>query len=61
MLRGALLRLSRSSKIKNLVTRAPVTSRVVERFIAGGTSEEAVAVIRRLAGSRAAGYHRLPG
>ena len=51
MLRGALLRLSRSSKIKNLVTRAPVTSRVVERFIAGETSEEAVAVIRRLAGS----------
>jgi len=51
MLRGALLRLSRSSKIKNVVTRAPVTSRVVERFIAGETSEQAVAVTRRLAGS----------
>jgi proline dehydrogenase len=51
MLRGALLRLSRSSKIKNVVTRAPVTSRVVERFIAGDTSEQAVAVTRRLAGS----------
>jgi len=51
MLRGALLRLSRSHKIKDLVTRAPVTSRVVERFIAGETSDRAVAVTRRLIGS----------
>jgi proline dehydrogenase len=48
MLRGALLRLSRSHKIKNLVTTAPVTSAVVERFIAGETSDDAVAVTRRL-------------
>jgi proline dehydrogenase len=48
MLRGALLRLSRSDKIKNLVTAAPVTSGVVERFIAGETSDDAVAVARRL-------------
>jgi proline dehydrogenase len=48
MLRGALLRLSRSHKIKNLVTTAPVTSGVVERFIAGETSDDAVAVTRRL-------------
>ena len=51
MLRGALLRLSRSHKIKDLVTTAPVTSRVVERFIAGETSDRAVAVTRRLIGS----------
>jgi proline dehydrogenase len=48
MLRGALLRLSRSHKIKNVVTTAPVTSAVVGRFIAGETSEDAVAVTRRL-------------
>jgi proline dehydrogenase len=51
MLRGALLRLSRSDKIKNLVTTAPVTSGVVERFIAGETSNDAVAVTRRLVGA----------
>jgi proline dehydrogenase len=50
MLRGPLLRLSRSHKIKNLVTTAPVSSGVVERFIAGETSDDAVAVTRRLVG-----------
>jgi proline dehydrogenase len=48
MLRGALLRVSRSHKIKNLVTTAPLTGGVVERFIAGETSHDAVAVTRRL-------------
>src|SRR3954471_2191228 len=48
MLRSALLRLSRSSTIKHAVTTAPVTSGVVERFIAGETSDDAVAVTRRL-------------
>jgi proline dehydrogenase len=51
MLRGALLRLSRSHKIKNFVTTAPVTSRVVERFIAGESSADAVSVTRRLVGA----------
>ncbi len=51
MLRGALLRVSRSHKIKNLVTTAPVTGGVVERFIAGETSQDAVAVTRRLVGA----------
>ena len=51
MLRGALLRVSRSHKIKNLVTTAPVTGGVIERFIAGETSQDAVAVIRRLVGA----------
>ena len=51
MLRGALLRVSRSDKIKNLVTTAPVTGGVVERFIAGETSQDVVAVTRRLVGA----------
>jgi proline dehydrogenase len=51
MLRRALLRVSRSQKIKNVVTTAPVTAGVVERFIAGETSDEAVAVTRRLVGA----------
>ncbi len=51
MLRSALLRISRSEKIKNLVTTAPVTSGVVDRFIAGETSAEVVTVTRRLIGA----------
>jgi proline dehydrogenase len=51
MLRRALLRVSRSAKIKNLVTTAPVTAGVVERFIAGETSDEVVTVTRRLVGA----------
>ena len=52
MLRSALLRISRSEKIKNLVTTAPVTAGVVERFIAGETSDEVVTVTRRLINAR---------
>jgi proline dehydrogenase len=48
MLRSALLRISRSEKIKNLVITAPVTAGVVERFIAGETSDEVVTVTRYL-------------
>jgi proline dehydrogenase len=48
MLRGALLRVSRSDKIKHLITTAPVTSGVVQRFVAGETPNAAVAVTRRL-------------
>jgi proline dehydrogenase len=51
MLRGPLLRLSRNHKIKNLVTKSPWSSGVVERFIAGETSGDAVAVTRRLVGT----------
>ncbi len=51
MLRRALLQASRSHKIKNLVTTAPVTHGVVERFIAGETSNEVVPVTRRLVGA----------
>jgi proline dehydrogenase len=48
MLRRALLRVSRSEKIKNLMTAAPMTAGVVERFIAGETSDHVVTVSRRL-------------
>jgi proline dehydrogenase len=51
MLRRALLGVSRSRKIKNLVTTAPITAGVVERFIAGETSDEVLAVTRRLVGA----------
>jgi proline dehydrogenase len=50
MLRRVLLQISRSHKIKSLVTTVPVTADVVERFIAGETSNEVVAVTRRLVG-----------
>ena len=57
MLRSALLRISRSEKIKKLVTTAPVTAGVVERFIAGETSDEVVTVTRRLIGAGLLGQH----
>jgi len=37
--------------VKNLVTRAPVTSAVVDRFVAGETTDNVIAVTRQLAGS----------
>jgi proline dehydrogenase len=51
MLRRALLGMSRSEQIKNLLTRAPVTAGVVDRFVAGETIDEVVAVTRKLTGA----------
>jgi proline dehydrogenase len=51
MLDRALLRVSRSQGIKKLVTRAPVTSDVVSRFVAGEDADDAVAAARRLSTS----------
>jgi proline dehydrogenase len=48
VLRRALLGLSRNQSAQTLVTRAPVTSGVVERFVAGETIDEAVAAARKL-------------
>jgi proline dehydrogenase len=48
VLRRALLGMSRSEQIKNLVTRAPVTGHVVDRFIPGETIEEVVIATRTL-------------
>lgn len=49
MLRRALLGVSRSTGIKDLVTKLPVTSDVVSRFVAGETAQSAVDASRRLA------------
>jgi proline dehydrogenase len=51
MLRRALLGAARSDKIKNVVTRAPITAEVVERFVAGETTDDAVAAARQLSGA----------
>lgn len=49
MLRRALLGVSRSTGIKDLVIKLPVTSDVVSRFVAGETTESAVDATRGLA------------
>ncbi len=51
MLRNALLGMSRSTGIKHAVTRAPITRGVVERFVAGDSTADAVAATRKLAAS----------
>ncbi len=48
MLRQALLGVSRSSSIKTLTVRAPVTRQVVSRFVAGEEVEHAIDATRRL-------------
>ncbi len=48
MLRSVLLGASRSARLKDTLTRAPVTQGVVERFVAGDTTADAVAATRRL-------------
>ena len=48
MLRRALLGLSRNQRAKTLLTRAPVTAEVVDRFVAGETTDEVVTATRRL-------------
>ena len=50
VLREALLRVSRSVAIKRAVTTAPVTKNVVARYVAGETTDDVVAVTRRLVG-----------
>jgi len=51
MLRSALLGLSRSNRIKQVVTSAPLTRDVVARFAAGETVEDALRATRELVGS----------
>ncbi len=48
MLRQALLGVSRSSSIKALTVRAPLTRSVVERFVAGEQIDQAVAATQKL-------------
>ena len=49
VLREALLKVSRSGTIKSAITRAPVTRRVVDRYVAGETTEDALRVTRSVA------------
>jgi proline dehydrogenase len=48
VLREALLRMSRSSQIRRLVTAAPVTRGVVDRFVAGESAADVTEVTARL-------------
>jgi proline dehydrogenase len=48
LLRDALLTMSQSARLKDLVTRLPVSSGLVSRFVAGEDTEDAVRVSRTL-------------
>jgi proline dehydrogenase len=48
VLRRSLLRLSRSDRLKKLVSTMPVSSGIVSRFVAGETVEDAVQSTRTL-------------
>jgi proline dehydrogenase len=45
----SLLMASRSARLRRLVTNAPVSRRLVDRFVAGATPEDALAATRNLA------------
>jgi proline dehydrogenase len=48
VLRQPLLLLSRSDKVKNLVTAMPVSSGIVHRYVAGESTDDVVEATRRL-------------
>src|SRR3954470_19554660 len=50
VLRDSLLTLSRSERVKNLITHLPVSRGVVDRYIPGDTTDDAVAVVSELVG-----------
>ncbi len=50
MLRRALLAVSASDRIRQLITAAPVTRDIVARFVAGDDADDALAVTARLLG-----------
>ena len=60
LLRRPILALSANNKVKDTIVRAPVTRHVVQRFVAGETSEEAAAAVLALRDRRAAGHHGPP-
>jgi proline dehydrogenase len=49
LLRRSLLALSRSSRVKDLVSTMPVSSGIVARYVPGEDTESAIAATRRLA------------
>ena len=48
MLRRALLAVSASDRIRQVITAAPIARDIVARFVAGNTADDALAVARRL-------------
>ena len=48
LLRRPILALSANNKVRDTIVRAPVTRHVVQRFVAGETSEEAAAAVLAL-------------
>lgn len=48
MLREPLLLLSRSGRVKELVTSLPVTDRIVDRFVSGETMPDAIEAVEEL-------------
>ncbi len=50
-MRRALLAAARSDKIKKVVTSAPITADVVDRFVAGEQTDDAVTATQRLTGA----------
>jgi len=48
LLRQPILLLSRSSKVRDVLVRAPLTRSVVQRFVAGTTAREALTTVREL-------------
>ena len=51
MLRSLLLASSRSPLMRKAVSELPATRRVVDRFVAGETTADAITVVRRLTGA----------
>ena len=51
MLRQPLLLLSRSGRVKDLVTSMPVSSGIVSSYVPGDTTDEAVDVVEQIVGS----------
>lgn len=50
MLREPILAASRSSRVKEMITKTPVTRAVVKRFVAGESDQDAVETVTRLKG-----------
>lgn len=49
VIREALLKVSRSGALKSTITRAPLTRGVVDRYVAGETTDDALRIARTLA------------
>lgn len=49
VVREALLKLSRSGAMKSTITRAPLTRDVVDRYVAGETTDDVLRIVRTLA------------